>query len=84
MSTCGTSWQKQSCPAVNASSTCPADNLMTDKLGSFAVTYYNSSGTIVTTPEQATAVKIDLTLTDTAFAQTVTANSNLTIRKINQ
>lgn len=84
MSTCGSSWQKQSCPAASASSTCPADNLMTDKLGSFTVTYYDNSGAVVSTPEQATALKINLTLTDTAFAQTVTANSNMTIRRINR
>jgi competence protein ComGC len=84
MSTCGTSWQKQSCPAASASSSCPADNLLSDKVSSFAITYYNGSGAQVIMPEQATAVKVSLTLSDQAYAQVVTANSTLTLRRLNQ
>jgi hypothetical protein len=84
LSTCGSSWQKQSCPIGHTSTSCPADILLTDKLGSFTVTYYSSGGTVVTNPTQATAVKVSLTLSDQAFAQVVTANSTLTLRRLNQ
>jgi type II secretory pathway pseudopilin PulG len=84
MSTCGSSYQKQTCPSAHVSSTCPADILMTDHLSSFTATYYDTNGNQVTTPEQATEMKVDVRLTDQAYAQTVTADSNLTLRRINQ
>ncbi|MDB5168929.1 MAG: hypothetical protein JWO41_285 [Candidatus Saccharibacteria bacterium] len=84
MATCGTSFRKQTCPAANASPSCPADILLTDRLSSMTVTYKNSSGTVVTTPEQASLVAINLTLTDTAFAEPVSATSTITLRRLNQ
>lgn len=84
MSTCGTSFRKQTCPAANATSSCPADILLTDRLSSMVITYKNSSGATVTTPEQASLVKIDLTLSDTAFAEPVSATASITLRRLNQ
>lgn len=84
MSTCGTSYQKQSCPAANATSSCPADNLMTDQLQSFTVSYFDTTGTQVSDPAQASEVKISVVLSAQAFSQTVTGNSSITLRKINQ
>lgn len=83
LATCGTSYVPQSCPTANASSSCPADTLLTDKLSSFQLTYYNASDQVVTTPEQATKIKVDVTLADTVFAQNITASSSLTMREIN-
>jgi hypothetical protein len=84
LATCGTNYQKQSCPAGNASPSCPADVLLSDKLGSFTLTYYDVNNTVVSTPEQAKKAKIDLQLHDTANGDDVYGNSSLTMRFINQ
>ncbi len=84
LATCGTSFQKQTCPAASASSTCSADRLLTDKLNTFTLTYYDTDNAIVTDPEQAEKVKVDLQLKDKAFAEDIYSNSSITLRKLNQ
>lgn len=84
MATCGTSYQVQSCPQAQSSSTCPADRLLTDKLQTFTVTYYDTSNTVVTNPESAERIKVSLTLKDRAFAEDITSTSTITLRKLNQ
>lgn len=84
MSTCGTSFQKTSCPAASASDTCPVDRLLTDKLNSVAYTYYDTNNNVVTNPELAEKVKVDLTLKDRAYAEDIYSNSSITLRKLNQ
>jgi hypothetical protein len=84
LSTCGISYIKQSCPANHANTACPADVLLTDKLSTFSLTYYNGSNTVVTTPEQARKIKVSITLHDKAFAEDIYATSTLTMRRINQ
>jgi competence protein ComGC len=83
MNTCGTSYQKQTCPSSNATSSCPADRLLSDKLSSFTVTYYDTSNTVTTTPELAEKVKIDVQLKDKAYAEDIFSSSSITLRKIN-
>ena len=83
MSTCGTSHQKQSCPEANASSTCPPDRLLTDKLESFTVSYLDTNNTVVSDPETAERVKIDIQLKDRAFAEDIYSTSSVTYRKLN-
>lgn len=83
LNTCGTSFQKQTCPSNKVTSSCPADRLLTDKLQSFTVTYYDTSNTVTTTPDLAEKVKIDVTLKDKAFAEDITSSSTITLRKIN-
>jgi Tfp pilus assembly protein PilV len=83
MSTCGISYQKQTCPAANANSSCPADRLLTDKLSNFNLTYYDTDNNVTTTPEQAERVKVDIQLHDKAFAEDIDASSSITIRKLN-
>ncbi len=83
MNTCGTSFQKQTCPNGKVTSSCPADRLLTDKLSSFTVTYYDTSNTVTTTPDLAEKVKIDIQLKDKAFAEDITSSSSITLRKIN-
>jgi len=84
LATCGTSYQKQRCPAANATAACPADVLLTDKLNTFGVTYYDTGNNTTTSPELAEKVKIDLKLQDKAFAEDIYANSSITLRKLNQ
>ncbi|GAC1391189.1 MAG: hypothetical protein NVSMB46_02780 [Candidatus Saccharimonadales bacterium] len=83
-SLCGTDYTKQSCPQASATSSCPADVLLTDKFSSIAYTYYDANNNVVTVPEQATKIKIDLSLTDTAFGDTIKGSSSITIKKLNQ
>jgi competence protein ComGC len=84
LSTCGTSYQKQSCPAPNATVACPKDILLTDKLSSFGVTYYDVNNAVTTTPELAEKIKVDLTLQDKADAEDITASSSLVLKKLNE
>ncbi|HTE57223.1 MAG TPA: prepilin-type N-terminal cleavage/methylation domain-containing protein [Verrucomicrobiae bacterium] len=84
MATCGTSFQRQSCPQAQSSSSCPADRLLTDKLQSMTLTYYDTSNIVVTNPETAEKIQITLTLKDRAFAEDITATSSITLRKLNQ
>ncbi len=84
MSTCGTSYFKQSCPTQYATSSCPPDRVMTDKLNTFNLTYYDASNAVVSSPITATKVKIDLQLKDKAFAEDIYATSSITLKKLNQ
>jgi competence protein ComGC len=84
MDTCGDSFQRQTCPAASASSSCPADRILTDKLNSFTLTYYDTNNTVVADPEQAEKVKVELQLKDKAFAEDIYSNSSITLRKLNQ
>lgn len=83
VATCGTSYDKQSCPAEFASDDCQKDILLTDKLNKFEITYYDSSNDEVTNPEQAKRIKVDVELKDRAFAEDVFGNSTITIKKLN-
>lgn len=84
MLTCGTSYYRQSCPAQNVGASCVADRRLTDKLNSIAITYYDATNTVVSSPTTATKVKIDLQLKDKAFAEDIYANSTITLKKLNQ
>lgn len=84
MSLCGTPHLDQTCPAANASNSCQADIVMTDKLDEFEITYYTADNTVTTNPELAEKIKVDITLTDTAFAEEVTASSSLTMKRLNE
>lgn len=84
MATCGTSYEKQTCPAANATSSCPADIMLTDKLNSFQVTYYDNNNNVTTTPENAFKVKLYVQLKDKAFAEDIYADGSLTVKRLNQ
>lgn len=81
---CGIPFYKQNCPATHASSTCKADILLSDHLSTFAVTYYDTDNAVITTPENAESVKVNISLSDKAFGNDITASSSLRLRKINQ
>jgi competence protein ComGC len=84
LATCGASYLKQSCPSASVTATCPADRLLTDKLQTASFTYYDTNNTVITNPELAEKLKVDLTLKDRAFAEDITATSSITLRKLNQ
>lgn len=81
---CATPFNKQTCPLSDATSDCPADKLLSDQLSTFTVTYYDTGNSVVTTPDTAESVKVDITLADKAYAQNISATSSLRLRKINQ
>jgi hypothetical protein len=83
LATCGTSFQKQTCPLANSSATCPPDKLLTDKLNTFSITYYDTGNTVVTSPELAEKIKVNVQLKDRAFAEDIYASSTVTLRKVN-
>lgn len=84
LSTCGTSYVKQNCPSANATASCPADIVMTDKINTFSVTYYDVNNAVITTPELAEKVKVDLQLKDKAYAEDIYATSSITLKKLNE
>jgi len=84
LSICGTPYQRQTCPAGNTSATCPLDRQLTDKLNTFTITYYDTDNNVITTPESAEKIKVDLQLKDKAFAEDIYSNSSVTLRKLNQ
>lgn len=84
MSTCGTSYQKQNCPQAHATTACPKDILLTSRLSSFSVTYYDTNDTVTTTPELADKVKVNIVLADRANAENITGSSSLILKKLNQ
>jgi competence protein ComGC len=84
MTTCGTSFMKQTCPQAQSSTACPPDRQLTDKLNSFTVTYYDTSNTVVATPEQAERITVTIQLKDKAFAEDIFSTNSITLRKLNQ
>ncbi len=84
MATCGTSYQKQTCPKAKSSTSCPEDVLLTDKLDTFSVTYYDRNNNQTSNPEMATKTKLYLKLKDKAFAEDVFADTSLTVKRLNQ
>jgi type II secretory pathway pseudopilin PulG len=84
MDTCGTSYDKQTCPENHSSTSCPKDILLSDKLDSFKVSYFDSNNTEVSTPEQAQLIKVEVQLKDRAFAEDIFGNSSITLKRLNQ
>lgn len=84
MSTCGTSHLDQTCPAANATESCQADVVMTDKLHEFNITYYTADNTVTTDPELAEKIVVDIELTDVAYAEDIYASSSVTMKRLNE
>lgn len=84
MATCGSSYDKQTCPEDQSSTTCPKDILLSDKLNSFQVSYFDSSNAEVATPEQAQLIKVEVQLKDRAFADDIFGSSSITLKRLNQ
>ena len=84
ISTCGTSYDKQTCPEDQSSTTCPKDILLSDKLNSFQISYFDANNTEVAVPEQAQLIKIDVQLKDRAFADDIFGSSSISLKRLNQ
>lgn len=81
LSTCGNNYFKQTCPSSNSSAGCPEDRLLTNQLDEFKVSYIDQNGNQTTRPEEGSLVKISLKLKDKAYAETVVAGSDITVRR---
>lgn len=87
---CETTFRRQTCPAANATASCPADTVIAENVSAFSLTYYNRSGTVVmqaslqSNPElflQIQRVDIALTLQKTINAEPVTSSATISIKK---
>lgn len=83
LATCGVSYEKQTCPEAQASSDCPKDVLLTDKLNAFEITYFDQDNNEVTVPEMAQRVKVDIELKDRAYAEDVYGRASISLKKLN-
>lgn len=81
--TCGTNYEKATCPPNLATSDCQADILVTDKLDGFEIDYYGYDNTPVDNPEQAQRITVSIGLKDRAFAEDIFADTTITLRKLN-
>lgn len=84
LATCGSSYEKQTCPENHSSTSCPKDILLSDKLNSFKVSYFDSDNVEVTTPEQAQLIKVEVVLKDKAYAEDIFGDSSITLKRLNQ
>ncbi len=61
------------CPAANATSTCPADTVVAKGVSSWLVTYFDADQNVVT-PANARSVQVAMTLSSKVNSQTVNAS----------
>lgn len=61
------------CPPAEATSTCPADNLVADNVTSFSIKYYDASGAEVT-PNSARSINLTIELTEQSGSKNIVAN----------
>jgi prepilin-type N-terminal cleavage/methylation domain-containing protein len=62
------------CPASDATSSCPADGQLMHNVKTFTVTYLDGNGNVVTTPSNARAIQLSVTLQQVVYTQTITAS----------
>jgi prepilin-type N-terminal cleavage/methylation domain-containing protein len=60
------------CPSGSASASCPADRKIAEDVTNFAITYYNADDQVVA-PDDARAVQLSITLSETQGGQNVSA-----------
>ena len=68
----GSNAAETSCPAQNATSTCPADEIILNNVTSFSVSYLDGNGSSVT-PTNARSIVLQIALASTKFHQSITA-----------
>jgi type II secretory pathway pseudopilin PulG len=82
---CNVNFLKKTCPPTVAfSAVCPSsDKVISPKSSQFVITYLTEGGAATTTPGLATAIKVELTLTDKVNAETFTDTQSITVRRVN-
>lgn len=66
------------CPEDQASSSCPADPVMAENVDTFTVTYFDNEGNEVTTPSEASSVKLHIATSKEIFGKNITGQHTLT------
>ena len=88
---CSTTFRKQTCPAANASASCPADTVIAENVQTYTLTYYDRFGALLTDTKltnnpdafiQAQRAEINLTLRKSVNAEFITANAKINIKKL--
>lgn len=64
---------KTTCPAANASASCPADAIVMRNVSEFTVRYINADDAVVA-PSDARAIELKITLSDDVFGEAVSAS----------
>lgn len=85
---CNSNYKKQTCPEAVATTDCPADVFVTDKVSDFNVEYLEENNQPLDdeagdSPTAARLVRVTLTLEDIAFGETVQESASLTIKNLN-
>lgn len=74
----------QSCPPAAATPDCPADIILTDKLGSVTYTFYDTNGAQTANVAAVRSVKLGLSVTDAVANRPTTINSTIQVALRNQ
>ncbi len=85
---CNDNYKTQSCPESEVTEDCIADVVMSDKIADFDIVYYAENNVLVNdeagdTPTAATRADISITLTDTAFGETIEETVIIAIKRLN-
>ncbi len=59
------------CPLASATTSCPADTAIATNVSSWSASYYDDTGTVTATPNDARSVQIALTLSTKVNSQTI-------------
>ena len=73
-----------SCPAAQASESCPPDNKLVENLDSMVFTLYDQDDVVTTDPLAARSVKIDLGLAKVTFGNDLTLDNSIRMTLRNQ
>ena len=75
---------KTSCPAAQASESCPPDNKLVENLDSMIFTLYDQDDAVTADPLLARSVKIDLGLAKVTFGNDLTLDNSIRVTLRNQ
>lgn len=70
---------KTSCPPASATTSCPADKQLLNKLATISFTFYDQDNDLTTDPTLARSVAIDLTNTVDTFGQPLNLSNNIQV-----
>lgn len=70
---------KTSCPAANATSSCPADPKLVENLDSMVFTLYSQDNVVITDPATARSFRIDLKLQKKSFGTPLVVDNNIRV-----
>jgi prepilin-type N-terminal cleavage/methylation domain-containing protein len=82
--TCGINYKKQTCPASSVVSPCDsADALLSDKVVSFQIEYFDENNVATTDPAAAELIKMRLGLGERIYGESIDVESTISMKKVN-